>query len=68
VFSERNRQEFANWAGRYAFVLEIDSFANLALRGANLSYFDVFSAEKLRKQAAVEGVNPWAAFRATVSR
>jgi len=53
-----DRSEFVKLAGRHVSVLEIGPFANPALRGANVSYFDVLSTEDLRKRAVAHGVNP----------
>ena len=53
-----NRSEFVKLAGEHASVLEIGPFANPALRGANVSYFDVLNTQDLRRRAAAHGVDP----------
>ena len=53
-----DRSEFVKLAGRHATVLEIGPFANPALRGANVRYFDVLNTEELRRRAAAHGVDP----------
>lgn len=52
------RPEFVALAGGHPSALEIGPFANPALRGENVRYFDVLDTENLRRRAVVHGVDP----------